>query len=310
MNFFQNNRLRILNFTHGDMDGAVSNIIIKNYYKNVITYTIGNDKKGNNDIIAKLTANSKKFDAIIFTDVCPENLTQVIAFGKPVLVLDHHECNLKYNNPKENIYIATICCASKMAYQYFNTNDSLKKLEELVNLTNDHDLYLKKDIRSPHYNSLFWKMGFEWFVERFYDGDMKLSESESKYLIRRKKEFDKLYKNLEIHELGEKGVLCESDNFIYELFEALKKDGYEWCMIYRSNGYVSIRSSEESRINLLKVCEKLEKGGGHKHAIGMPLEKNNLLQLAKDVEKAIIEVKSDELINQNINDDFMSKLHS
>lgn len=281
MNYFHNTKLRILNFTHTDMDGATSSIIIRNYFKNVITQTITYEHE--NEIIPKMIKLKDKFDAVIFTDFCPVNLTQVQAFGRPVLVLDHHESAMNFNSPKNNVYICTKFCGAKLAYEFFNHEDCLKHLKDIVDITNDYDLYELKDPRSKHFNSLFWKMGFEWFCERFFTGETDLLKSEKQFLIRRQKEYDELYTNLPIQELSNKGVVCESEIFISDISDSFRKDGYEWCIIYR-NGYLSVRSSDESGINLVNVTKRLGKGGGHEHAVGIPQQKDNLGALIKKIE--------------------------
>ena len=40
MNYWHNTKLKILNFTHCDMDGAGAGIVIKNYFNDVITESI------------------------------------------------------------------------------------------------------------------------------------------------------------------------------------------------------------------------------------------------------------------------------
>ena len=283
MNYFHNTKLRILNFTHVDMDGATSNIIVKNYFKNVITHIINYERE--NEILPKMIKERDNFDAVIFTDFCPVNLTQVQAFGKPVLVLDHHESALQYNNPGQNVYVCTKFCGAKLTYEYFNHDDCLKHLNDIVDITNDYDLYLLKDPRSKAYNSLFWE-----------------------FLVRKQKQFNEYYAKLPIQELSNKGVVCESELYISDVADALRKDGYEWCIIYR-NGYLSVRSSDDSNINLANVTKRLGKGGGHIHAVGIPQQKENLADLIKRIENEVdVELKN--VASKNVADDFVKKLQT
>ena len=306
MNYFLNSKLRILNFTHTDMDGAVSNIVIRNYFKNVITQTMTYEHE--NEILPKMIKDRDKFDAVIFTDFCPVNLSQIQAFGKPVLVLDHHESAMKFNDPNKQVYICTKFCGAKLAYEFFNHDDCIKHLKDICDVTNDYDLYLLQDPRSKAFNSLFWKMGFPWFVERFFTGDTDLSKSEKLYLLRRQKEFKELYDNLPIQELSNKGVVCESEQFLGDICDALRNDGYDWCIIYRL-GNLSVRSSDDSGINLVRVAEKLGKGGGHFHAIGVPQLKENLGELIKRIETAVDEViKEKDAVNAP--NEFMQRLQN
>lgn len=284
MNYFHNTKLRILNITHCDMDGAASGIVIKNYFNDVITESITYSQE--NTIIPRMSKHRDNFDAVIFTDFTPCNLNEVKAFGKPVLVLDHHESAIKFNNPKEFVYVCPGFSGAKLAYEYFNHNDCLKHLEELVTIVNDFDLYLLKDPRSKPFNSLYWDMGFSWFINRFYSGDVELSKPEKAFLVRKQKEFKKYYDNLEISDLKNGGVFCYSDKFISEVSDALKEEGYKWIILYRT-GFLSVRSADNSDINLVEVTKILGKGGGHEHAVGIPQEKDQLNDLIKRVEDSV-----------------------
>lgn len=307
MNYFHNTKLRILNFTHTDMDGATSSIILRNYFKDIITYTITYEHE--NEIIPKMIKDRDKFDAVIFTDFCPVNLDQVQKFGRPVLVLDHHESAMSFNDPKKNIYIVPKFCGAKLTYEFFNHDECLKHLKDIVDITNDYDLYKLQDPRSKHFNSLYWKMGFEWFSERFFTGETELLKSEKQFLVRRQKQFDEHYANLAIQELTNKGVVCETEIFIGDVSDALRKDGYDWCIIYR-NGYLSVRSTDNSGINLVNVTKRLGKGGGHEHAAGIPQQKENLAALIKRIENEVdVEIKLNaEKSKANEPDDFTKKL--
>lgn len=304
MNYWHNTKLRILNFSHCDMDGATSTIVIKNYFNKVISEQITYSQE--NTIVPKLIKHKDNFDAIIFTDFCPCNLNEVIAFGKPVLVLDHHESAVKWNDPKKFIYVCPGFSGCKLAYEFFNHDDCLIHLKELIDIVNDFDLYILKDPRSKPFNSLYWDMGFTWFINRFFGGDVELSRAEKAFLVRKQKDFKEYYDGLEISELNNKGVFCYCDHFLSEVSDALKADGYAWVVLYRP-GFLSVRSSDDSNIDLVEVAKILGKGGGHEHAIGIPQEKDMLDKLIGDVDNAV-----DTYIKLKTNppaDEFMNKLN-
>ncbi len=303
MNYFHNTKLRILNFTHSDMDGATANIVVRNYYNKVITEPISHLQE--NTIVQKMIKYKDDFDAILFTDYCPQNLNEIKAFGKPVLVLDHHETVKKFNNPKEFVYVCTGFCGAKLVYEYLNHDDCLKHLKELVDIVNDIDLYINKDPRSKHYNALYWEMGFNWFVNRFYIGEIELNKSEKAFLVRRQKEYKEYFDSLEISELRNGGVFCYSEKFLHEIVESLYAEGYKWCIVYRA-GYLSVRSSNDSGIDLTEVVKTLGRGGGLEHAVGIPQNKDVLDKLIQSVDEAV-----DTAIKLKTNppaDEFMNKL--
>ena len=303
MNYWHNTKLKILNFTHCDMDGAAAGIVIKNYFNDVITESINYGSESN--ILQKMIKYKDQFDAVIFTDFCPCNLTEIKAFGKPVLVLDHHESAVKNNNPKDFVYVCPGHCGAKLALTYFNHDDCLKHLDELIEIVNDFDLYILKDPRSKCFNSLYWDMGFNWFINRFYNGDIELSKSEKSFLVRKQMDFKKHYEQLEISELKNGGVFCYSEKYISEITDALRNEGYKWVIIYRP-GYLSVRSSDDSNINLVEVAKIVGKGGGHEQAIGIPQEKDQLDALIAKVDDAV-----DTYLKLKTNppsDEFMNKL--
>lgn len=303
MSYFHNKNLKILNFTHCDFDGAVCNILLRNYYPNLITECVSHNTE--NTIVKKLIKHHNNFDAIVFTDFCPTNLSEVTAFGKPVLVLDHHDSLAKLHNPSNNIYICSGFCGATLTYKYFYNNTHT--YDDLVNLANDFDLYILNDPRSRCFNTLFWDMGFNWFVNRFYDGDTELSKSEKKFLVRKQKEYADYYAKLEVTTLGNGGVFCATDKFIWEIFDSLMKDGYKWCVIYRP-GYLSVRSAEGSNIDLVSVAKTLGMGGGHEYAIGISMENKKLEDVIMKLDKAV-----DTCIQLKLNppsDAFMAKLQN
>ena len=152
---FYNRKLRILNFCHTDLDGAVSAIVIRNVFEKVITVPISYRSEIN--IGGKLDRNINDVDAIIFTDFCPTiSLETVKSYGKPVLVLDHHESARKYNDPANQIYVNEIYCGAKLAYKFFEKFVNLKHLETLVEITDDYDRWILKDNRSFPLNQLFF----------------------------------------------------------------------------------------------------------------------------------------------------------
>lgn len=278
-----NKKLKILNFTHVDLDGAASNIVIRNFFKDVITYTVNYDR--DKEIIARIKQHYNEIDGIIFTDYTPSNLSQVQSMGKPVLVLDHHESALKMKDPNNDVYIVTSHCGAYVTYKYFNKFEELIHLQELVEITNDYDLFILKNIKSKPFNALFWKMGFEWFVERFLNGNVSLYEEEKTYIKTYMADYKKYYNSLEIVPLANKGVFCTVTKYLSDVSISLKDDGFQYLIIYH-NGQFSLRSSN-NKINLVNVCNRIGRGGGHPLACGIRLENDNVMTLINKIVKEI-----------------------
>ena len=134
---------------------------------------------------------------------------------------------------------------------------------------------------SVYFNNLFWEMGHKWFTRRFITGNTVMYPEEKRYFVDVKKEFDNMYETLEIVDLAHNGVYFESDRFHYECIEALKKDGYKWFAI-KNKSNLSVRCDD---IDLTEIAKKIGKGGGHVHAIGIPMTKtDNPIELVKRIE--------------------------
>lgn len=267
--------LNILNITHFDMDGATCHIILKNYYKGVTALPTTYQSEKN--LFAKVNEELAKdhYDAIICTDFYPEfSIKDLRTLNIPLFVLDHHESAKKFHNGKD-IIINTQNSASRMIYDLYSKLSDLTHLNDLVMITDDFDMYRKKDVRSPEFNKIFWEMNFKWFVRRFINGDTKLRTEEIQYLKETQKTVDNIYDKIEISNLPHKGVFFVLDYFQYEITERLKKDGYQWFIILNKNN-LSIRSNDN--IDLLPLINFLQsykyRCGGHKHASGCVIDYN------------------------------------
>lgn len=281
---YNNPKLRVLNITHADMDGIASTIVLKNFYETVYTVpvTYNTEWTIKNEI---LTNYKDKFDCIICTDFYPEQTLSFLKEHAVTLVLDHHESVEQYNNDKD-IVINTAYSGTKLTYNFISKFKDIKYLEELVNIVNDWDMFILKDKRSAYFNNMFWEMGLKWFMRRFITGNVSLYPEEKRYFVDAQKEFKDMYESLVISDLARNGVYFESSRFHYECIEALKKEGYKWFAIKNKNN-ISVRCDD---IDLTYVVKQLGKGGGHVHAIGIPITKNDDAGLlVKNIERIVDE---------------------
>lgn len=281
---YNNPELKILNLTHSDLDGVSSNIVLRNFYKDIETEYI--TYQSEERVITNMIAKYKdKVDLVIITDFYPSlTMSQIREAFPNILVLDHHETAQKYHDNK-TVIINTSACGAMLTYRFVKTFKDISYLDDLINITNDWDMFILSDKRSRFFNNIYWEMGPKWFTRRFLNGNTKLYPEEQKYLIDAQAEFKKLYANLEISDLSNNGVFFETDRFMNECVEELKKEGYKWFAIKNKNA-LSIRCDE---IDLTKVFKIMNVGGGHAHAGGIPLKYNddimivlNRLQLAVD----------------------------
>lgn len=263
---YDNPKLRVLNISHADFDGCTSTIVLKNYYEKVISVPV--TYQSEERVVAEaLEHNKNNFDVIICTDFYPALTIGKLRSAAETLVLDHHETAEKYND-NMSIVINTTMCGAKLTYDFVSKMKDVSYLKELVDITNDWDMYVLKDIRSKFYNDLYWEMGHKWFLRRFCNGNIKLYPEEKQCLMDIKQEFADMYESLEISELTDNGIFFETDRFMNDCVERLKKEGYRWFVIKNKNA-LSIRTVD---IDLTKVFKILGVGGGHRFAGGVPVK--------------------------------------
>lgn len=278
---YNNPNLRICNIHHYDLDGVGSHIVLKNFYKDVISIPVTYNTEWK--LLDDIKPYEGKYDAIICTDFYPEKTLNGLRKLSTTLVLDHHESVADKNNDTD-IIINTLYSGTMLAYKFVKSFKDISHLEKFVEIVDDYDMFRLKLPASVYFNNLFWEMGYKWFIRRFISGNTTMYPEEKQYFIDAKKEFEKMYETLEICDLARNGVYFEADRFHYETIEALKKEGYKWFCI-KNKGNLSVRCDD---IDLTDVCKKIGKGGGHKSAAGIPLYKNDdVLALIHRVEEII-----------------------
>ena len=275
---YNNPKLRILNIHHYDLDGTGSHIVLKNFYENVISIPVTYNTEWK--LLDEIAQYDGKFDAIICTDFYPSQTINDLRKMSTTLVLDHHESVVDKNNDTD-IIINTLYSGTKLAYKFISKFKDISYLEKLVDIIDDYDMFRLKLPASVYFNNLFWEMGHKWFTRRFITGNTVMYPEEKRYFVDAKKEFDNMYETLEIVDLAHNGVYFESDRFHYECIEALKKDGYKWFAI-KNKSNLSVRCDD---IDLTEIAKKIGRGGGHVHAIGIPMTKtDNPIELVKRIE--------------------------
>ena len=275
---YNNPKLRILNITHYDMDGCGASIVLKNFYEQVIVVPVTYNTEWK--LLDEIAQYDGKFDAIICTDFYPAQTINDLRKLSTTLVLDHHESVVDKNNDTD-IIINTLYSGTKLAYKFISKFKDISYLEKLVDIIDDYDMFRLKLPASVYFNNLFWEMGHKWFTRRFITGNTTMYLEEKRYFVDAKKEFESMYETLEIVDLAHNGVYFESDRFHYECIEALKKDGYKWFAI-KNKSNLSVRCDD---IDLTEIAKKIGKGGGHVHAIGIPMAKtDNPIELVKRIE--------------------------
>ena len=264
-----NKKSKILNLTHAFCtDGTSCSIVIENCF---INSTIQQVKYTEiDDVLENLhKSNFQDYDFVFITDISPKDETWLES--NKIVLIDHHQTAIKFHNPAKNRYVVSeIACGAllvkKFLEKYFA--ERLKHLDDLIYLVNDYDLWHKKNDKSTFINELHFFYWGEKFRQRFYNGDTRLNKTEINYLRKRKKDFTKVWEDLEIADYGNyKNLkvcfLRSKGEFLNEIAEKiLKEEGYDITFILNPiKNSVSVRSKMED-VNLGEVL-KMVNGGGH-----------------------------------------------
>lgn len=287
---------RILNITHDDLDGAVSAIVIKNVYPNCITARTKYDGPLYREAIDQIL-QADKYDGIIFSDFCPndEMIDAVHKVKKPYLVIDHHQtAKIRDDDVFGLYYVVQGRCGALLCLDYFKDVADLSLLYDLCEVTNDHDLWLRKMIPlSDDLNTLLYEYGFNRFIDKFINGlepGKKLPEDAKALLANHEHEVDEYIAQCVQKELPYNGHYIECNKFNSDINKRMTPM-YDWLVMVNTVGgdpgtvKLEFRTKRKD-INFGKFLNELGRGGGgHPAAAGQTIpaeEKDEFLQMVGD----------------------------
>lgn len=258
---------RVLNIHHKDLDGVACSIVLKNIYTNI---TFQELKYGEVDEYLK-NLNYNNYDVVILTDISPERV-ESFYYSDKTFLLDHHDTALVYNNPDENRIVVNGKCAAKLVKQFYETlfNIDLSYLSDFIDVVNDYDMWILKDVRSWGLNELYFKYWDNNFRNRFKSGSMYYSNVEVDYIKKRRKELEELYNNLETYNFDSiKGTLIIANTFINDLCHKLMHEkGFDIVCCYNPKSkHISVRCKLDN-IHIGEVLRDVigNGAGGHKNS--------------------------------------------
>lgn len=262
-----NTNNKVLNIHHKDLDGVSSSIILKNIYKNIDYKEL---KYGEVDGFLK-TINYKNYDAIILTDISPESITSFEHSDK-IFLLDHHDTALQYHSPENNRIVLNGKSATKLVKEFYENlfNIDLSYLNDFVEVVNDYDMWILKDVRSWGLNELYFKYWDNNFRNRFKSGDMYFTVQEVDHIKLRRKELEEVYNKVETYNFDIiNGTLIIANTFINDICHKLMHEkGFNIVCCYNpKTKHISVRSKMVN-IHIGEVLrEVLGSGaGGHKNS--------------------------------------------
>lgn len=289
------NNSRILNLTHDDLDGAVSAIVVLTVFPTAQVVQTNYAGTGHyNDGLLAIREND--FDAIIFTDFCPDEqmVQEIHRIGKPYLVIDHHATATARND-----FLGTYCikpgkCGASRAREYFADMADLDQLDTICEVTNDHDLWIRKILPvSDQLNTLFYEYGFFPFIEHFKNGleGYNLYREDIETINLHDREVKDYMIRCNQHKLPYNGYYIEIDKFNSDI-NILLQDKYDWLVLCNAAevspgmSKLGFRTNRKD-VNFGRILKDLGRGGGgHAGAAGQVIptnEKDEFIQQVADI---------------------------
>lgn len=267
--------------THTDLDGVGCEILFRRKFENENIKVLQANYNDIDDVILKVEKNYPNAEFYITDLYVSEEMMRHLSENRNfVMLVDHHKTSENLNKfykvfRNENI------CATKIFYEFLlktiRNNFEKSKLEEfsqLVELVNDYDLWIHKNLDSKKINDLYYLIGREKFVERFLKNPIPVLNDNEKLIL----EIDSGKKNKYFEESLSKIKALNDDigyvfaeNYISELANYLLRFTiFKYIMVINMrHKTISIRSLGD---NDCTTIAKLFGGGGHKNASGFTID--------------------------------------
>jgi hypothetical protein len=203
--------MKITHLTVYSLSGAISHIILKNCFRNIRYIVTGYDKLQKN--IDELYMDSKH-EQLFVTNlaVTEQQYEQLKGIDKKLIFVDHHfnseKFKLKEGVQKQtfiNMNFSSCWLIYKLfVNKYLKENENKEALEKLAFYGNMYDLW---DIDDEKFtiayalNELFWKMGFDVFVNEFSSGFRVLKNEEKIFVNARVEDKKERISKLKFKEL-------------------------------------------------------------------------------------------------------------
>jgi len=259
---------KIFSISHNDLDGTVAQIVLGHVYDNI---TFLNTSFYKIDSILE-SLEYDKYDYVILTDIHPD-LQQNLYLSDKIILLDHHESAEEYTDPSKMHYVIPGICGAKLTLRFVEKMYDIKldHLRDLVEMTNDYDMWILNDPKSKQMNDvMFYLYRPNKFRDKFFDGRTTFTEEEEAWLEERAIKFEKIYNNLTAFEFDKlNGCIAQSREFINEICDRLmNEEGYNIIFVRNpSTERVSVRHRIEG-LNAGEILKTHGWGGGHAESAG------------------------------------------
>jgi oligoribonuclease NrnB/cAMP/cGMP phosphodiesterase (DHH superfamily) len=268
-----NSNSKIFNITQkGCQDGCGCSLILKKFFKNVEIIESNYDQI--NKVLENVATNNQ-YDCVFITDISPDNNGFVLLENiKNLIMIDHHDTAVKYNNPEKLIFVDNECSATKLLYMFMNEvfeGITLNSLEKIVTYINDYDMWVHEYPESKQLNLLLFWFWNDNFINRFISGNVIFNKNELDYIRSKEQEFNNVFNNTNYYDLEKlNGCFVIGDSYVNDICDKLLKEkGYNIVLFRNTKSQnVSVRHNLEY-LHIGNTLQLLGIGGGHKNAGGI-----------------------------------------
>lgn len=158
-----------------DADGLGCEVVLRDTYENptVIQANGGANGISLSHAFDIINENLEREIPVIVADLSPDSTysafqASIASVDAPVYIYDHHDwkwtAKTSIETVAEDIVVEDDKCAAHILLEHENDNPS-DNLREFVEVTEDHDLWVKEDERSDHLSSLSFELSREEYVQ-------------------------------------------------------------------------------------------------------------------------------------------------
>lgn len=289
-------------FTHTDLDGIGCAVLYKakfGFHEETYFCNYNDVNERVNRVLDNIEDRYDDGDlpSIIITDISvddhtAERLELYTMKGGIVLLLDHHK-TAEALNRYDWAFVDVEASGTLLTYSFLNLPTRYRNFALLVD---DYDRWIHDDPNSKKLNQLFFMLGFDRFIERFYhDPNVEFNaaerlllelddENKDRYIKRVEKGLS-VYAGSNNERIGVGYADRYTSEAAHELINRLNLKAI--ALIDVNGGKVSLRSVGNYDVSTLA---KVYGGGGHKNAAGVEYSSKTESHLLAALKRAIDEM--------------------
>ena len=266
----------------GDADGLAA-VVLGNRVFDDLGWTTGSPNHLG-DAFGRLAEFVDEDATVYVVDLCPDadvpldDFETVVDRASAVGWYDHHEWDPDVRETVEEMGVDVVVgesdevCSADVVLQEFEKDghDFEDSIHELVEVTRDHDLWIRDDPRSDDLADLSVYLSAEEYVDAVNDG-VELDDEYADFLAEKREEKERLIElaveRADFAEVGDVTVAhtygrCSQN----EVAESLREQGADAAVVVKPEGGTSLRGTDG--FERCHEVARLLDGGGHPKAAG------------------------------------------